>query len=352
MIVELAEGSAAAGHDVCIAYGRRPETPADLRSVVGSEVELRAMPWTRRTPGPQLRAARELRALVREWQPDVVHLHSSFSGFIGAVVLPRALPTIFSPNAFASALPEGGAARRAVYRALERIACRRVTMVGAVSHSEAELARRLGARHVVRVPNGIRELDPEQVVTRSADDEWPDPPRVVATGRTVPQRRPADTARILAAVKDVAQVEWLGGGGGGRGVEGREALVAAGIEPTGWLAREEVLARVGASTVYLHFTAWDGLPFSVLEALALDVVVVASDIPPNREILGEAGICESPEEAAALIRRVVEDPGEAAALRARQRERRLEFGAALMVERWHGVYESVLREPQPALIPR
>ena len=36
--------------------------------------------------------------------------------------------------------------------------------------------------------------------------------------------------------------------------------------------------------VYLHWTAWDGLPLSILEAMANDVVVIASDIPANREL--------------------------------------------------------------------
>jgi hypothetical protein len=50
-------------------------------------------------------------------------------------------------------------------------------------------------------------------------------------------------------------VEWLGGGGGKRGVAGHQALTEAGISPSGWMPREELLGRLGSATAYLHWTA-------------------------------------------------------------------------------------------------
>ena len=75
-----------------------------------------------------------------------------------------------------------------------------------------------------------------------------------------------------------------------RGRRARRAP-AAGIPLSDWLPRGELLDRIGSAGAYLHWTAWDGLPLSILEAMALDVVVVASDIPPNREILGPDAVC-------------------------------------------------------------
>ena len=351
MVVDLAEGTAAAGDEVMIAHGTRPETPTTLRADIDDAVELLALPWTKRTPAAQIRAAREIRRLVGDWRPDVVHLHSSFSGVVGALAIGRSIPTVFTPNAFASALPEARGVTRAAYRVAERITCRRVRAVGAVSASEAELARELGARHVVRIPNGIPELDPDRAVTRSPAEPAPSPPWIVASGRTVPQRQPEACARILGALAEIARVEWLGGGGGTRGVAGREALDAAGVPVTGWLPQAELLERIASASAYLHWTAWDGLPLSVLEAVALDVVVIASDIPPNREILGPTGVFATEADAIEALRRVATDPEFAEARRREQRARRDEFSATAMVSGWRRLYHELAgdAEPVPAL---
>jgi glycosyltransferase involved in cell wall biosynthesis len=122
-------------------------------------------------------------------------------------------------------------------------------------------------------------------------------------------------------------------------VAGFEALEAAGVPVTGWVARERALRELGEATVYLHWTAWDGQPLSVLEALARDAVVIASDIPPNHDVLGPAQVFAREDDAVAAIRRVIEDAGYADELRAGQRTRRGRWAASAMVERWLALYE-------------
>ena len=65
----LAEGAADAGHEVAIAYGRRPETPDDVRAAIDPKVELFETPWTSRTPVAQLRAALMLRRVIQAGRP-------------------------------------------------------------------------------------------------------------------------------------------------------------------------------------------------------------------------------------------------------------------------------------------
>jgi len=341
MVRTLAEGTAEHGHRVAIAYGVRPETPAGLRERIDPAVDLFAAGWTRRTPQAQWTAARELRQVVRRYRPDVVHLHSSFAGVVGAAVVGGAAPTVFTPHAFASALPGQRPAVRLAYAFGERFACRRVTVVGAVSPSEAEAARqRAGARRVVVIENGVPELDDERLVHRVARPAR----RVVAMGRTVAQRQPEACARILGRVRDLAEVEWIGGGGGTRGQAGWATLEEAGISPSGWLPRETVLERLDRTSAYLHWTAWDGHPLSVLEAMAMDVLVVASDIPPNRDILGPDQVCVTEDEAIALLRRILLEPDFAERLLAAQRARRGAYSAKRMVAEWLELYARLARE--------
>jgi glycosyltransferase involved in cell wall biosynthesis len=110
---------------------------------------------------------------------------------------------------------------------------------------------------------------------------------------------------------------------------------------SGWVERDEAMERLASATAYLHWTAWDGQPLSVLEAMARDVVVVASDIDANRELLGPEQVCATEDAAVELLRSIVADPERRARLLESQRARRAGHGAARMVEAWRDVYAAV-----------
>jgi glycosyltransferase involved in cell wall biosynthesis len=337
VVTNLSAGLADRGHEVSIAYGVRAETPSPLRDAVDPRVELIPTPWTTRTLRASLRASRELRPIVEEWSPDVIHLHSSFAGFIGAATLRGLAPTVYTPHGYSFAMNTSAWQRR-LFRALERRVARRVGMIGAVSNAEGCLAREvLSAPRVKVVPNGIPELDPDSALPGTSLEQASG---VVAMGRVVAQRQPLEVAEILADVRDAgASVAWLGGSPGTS--PGQEALARAGIPVTGWLAREDALERLAGATVYLHWTAWDGMPLSILEAMARDVVVIASDIAPNRSILGARQVFSSKADASAAIHRVLVDDAYRQSLLSEQRARRARYGSKAMMRGWEEVYTAL-----------
>ena len=338
----LAADQVANGHDVTLAYADQPQAPADLALTAAAGVELAPLEWPRRSPAGQVRAGRALRRLVRERRPDLVHLHSSFAGAVGALALPRAVPLIYTPHGFAFARKGVGRATGTAVRAVEALVARRCALVGAVSEAEAQLARDgLRAPRVAVVRNGIPELD-DGVPERSLDRAEP---VVVALGRITEARRPAATARILAALAPHARVAWIGGRSGGGD---DHAVRDAGVPVTGWLPHGEALERLSEATVYLHWSAWDGQSLAILEAIARDVVVVASDIAANREIVGPRQVCADEPSAIALARSVLEDPALRAELLAEQRRRASAFGARRMSAEWLAVYARTVR-PAPGV---
>ncbi len=327
------------GHDVAIAYGVRAETPLNLRDSVDPRIELIPTPWTERTLRASLRASRALRPIVKSWQPDVIHLHSSFAGVTGAATLNGLAPTVYTPHGYSFTM-KASRIRRGVFRTLERRVARRVSVLGAVSDDEARLADQvIKAPRVRTVLNGIPELDPGQIPGAAEDQR----PSVVAMGRVAPQRQPEQAARILAAVRDLAPVAWLGGTT--HDSPDLDALSHAGIPVSGWLSRDEALERLTRATVYLHWTAWDGMPLSVLEAMAHDVVVIASDIPPNRSILGSRQTFPSTDAAIAAIRRILTEEPYRLELLHDQERRRAQYGSADMTSGWEEVYASLVRAP-------
>jgi glycosyltransferase involved in cell wall biosynthesis len=333
----LAERQAENGEQVAIAHGRCPETPAEVRAFVAAEVELFELPWEERSIGEQLRARRALRSFLGAWRPDVVHLHSSFAGMVGGLSLPRTMPSVYTPHGYSFTMRDRGAAKRAAFRALERFTASRVDAVGAVSEAEAADARRVAAAaKVTVVPNGIPELDGDLAIDRAPAGPRP---RVITIGRIAEQHIPAESAAILAALADLAEVSWVGGNG--RNPELDDVVRSHGVEVTGWVEREQVQEILRGADCCLHWTAWDGLPLSVLEALACDVVVVARDIAATREILGPRQVRDSPAAAARLLREALTDAELRGELLAEQRRRRARFGSRRMAAGWHEVYERI-----------
>jgi glycosyltransferase involved in cell wall biosynthesis len=334
VVRQIARSLADRGERTAIAYGVVPETPPVAGDGLES-VELIPLPWSDRGWRTQFAVARRLRRILDRERPDVVHLHSSFAGFVGALA-GGAQRSIYTPHGYSFQQTDLARARRLALQAIEILIARRVGRVIGVSEHERELARRRArARDPGVVLNGIAELDHPV-----APVQKPSPPRVVAAGRLTAARRPEEAARILAAARDHADVAWLGGGG--RDEAARVTLDALGIPVTGWLERGAALEALRAATVYLHWSAWDGLSLAILEAFAADVAVVASAIPQNRAVLPEGQTAADAEAAIALVRRLVTDPGLLERTRAAQRAVAVRYSGARMCDEWRARYEELV----------
>src|SRR5438270_46405 len=196
------------------------------------------------------------------------------------------------------------------------------------------------------VVHGRRPETPEDM------SEWFDPRvRLVPVdgwGDRSPRGSLAGTVRAAVALRPELFVEMrtlLGEDGGtafhwfGDGPD-RELLVGAGVSVSGWLAHSEAAAAIARIDVLVHFSAFEGLPLSLLEAMRAGRAVVASDLPVIREVVDDAGILvrDAPE-AADAVRRLRADASLRAELaaRAHDRARRL-FTRRAMVERTLATY--------------
>ncbi|MGZ6791473.1 MAG: glycosyltransferase [Mycobacteriales bacterium] len=247
-------------------------------------------------PHNPLRAVRRLSQVVRSLRPDVVHAHSSVAGALVRVDL--AVPRdriVYTPHCFAFERTDVGAPSRALYRAVERALSLRTAGVAAVGPREQALAARL-SRHprVVYVPNTPPRDAP--VVPALRDNRRP---VVVAVGRLDPQKDPAfflDVVRAARA-KDLA-VDWRWVGGGPAAT--RRRLEAEGVTVTGWIPRAQAMQEMVTGDIYLHTAAWEGSPFTVLEAAAMRLQLVVRANPAMLS-LGPPGLVTTAQEAAASI---------------------------------------------------
>ena len=319
VIVSLAHELAAAGARQTIVYCPRAETPPDLEALFPTGVEFVSVPGAR---GLHLAFVTNFSAAlaraVRAFEPDVLHLHSSKAGFLGRFV--RTLyrwpcRTLYSPHGLSFLDPDKHA-RNALFRSLEWLAAGSGAVPVGCGRGEAELLTRLSRHESLLLENPVDEFF--FGVPRSPAAV----PTVMTVGRLSRQKAPEIFAAVARSVRQhmpEARFIWVGDGDAGY----RAVLEAADCEVTGWCNRAAVAQHLAGTHVYLQTSRWEGLPISVIQALAAGVPCVVNDCIGNRDAV-ENGVDGYVVGQEALAARVLELLGDAPL-----RER---FGAAARVE--------------------
>lgn len=97
-----------------------------------------------------------------------------------------------------------------------------------------------------------------------------------------------------------------------------EQLGVSGLELTGRLSDEELVARYRGASAYLDATLYEGFGYHAAEAMACGVPFIGSNATSIPEVVGDAGLLYDPNDAGSLadgLTRVLEDPALADRLR-------------------------------------
>ena len=169
---------------------------------------------------------------------------------------------------------------------VRRSLLRRAAFVGAQTDAVGrELARLVDHERVVVVPNPVEHVIPPPLSGA---------PRALYTGRLSEEKdlvRLLEAWRVIAAGNPDARLTLAGSGGRYRSVEDElhrlvssDPLLTGSVRFTGWIA--DVGPLLADTDVYLFPSLSEGMSNALLEACAWRRVVVASDIPSNRTVLG------------------------------------------------------------------
>jgi glycosyltransferase involved in cell wall biosynthesis len=329
---------------LAVAYlHERPGVRADLEAA-GATVRSLAGPWG--LAGAAVRARR----LVAELRPDLVHTTLFEADLVGRAAAGR-VPLVTSLVNDAYGTTQAGApgvARRklAAARLLDAASARRVARFHAISGHVADL---MAAR--LRVPR-----ERIQVIPRGRDP--------AALGTRTPARRAAaraalglgqGTPLVLAAARhehqkglDVLLAAFpavtravpgarlaIAGRTGNQTPRLRAAADASGLGRAVSLlgARGDVAELLCAADVFVVPSRWEGFGSVLLEAMALEAPIVASDLPAVREVVGDTALLVPPERPAALAAAVTATLADPTAAARRARRARERFLAAFTVDR-------------------
>jgi glycosyltransferase involved in cell wall biosynthesis len=324
------------GHDVTLLGSQlRDDTPPSWRELLPESLHFVDVPMLREiSPIADARGLVDLFRALRACRPDVVHLHSSKAGALGRVAaLPLRARVVYQPHGIAylrSDISTG--ARRAYQRIEQMLALLGGTVIACSEGERAALDPVVPPGRSVVVANGI-DLS---TVLRAAPSGHRI--RVGTCGRISPQKRPAFFAEVAQVLQGTADFIWIGDGD----ADGSAALQKAGVRVTGWCTRSEAQRHIAGLHIYVQTSAWEGMPISVIEAMAAGLPVVATDIVGNRDLLADtsAGILvRTPSEMIAALTELISDTRRREHVGAAARElAESRYSAARMVESIYGVY--------------
>ena len=208
---------------------------------------------------------------IKKQGPDLIHVHGGRAAFFLSFC-PKVCPIIYTCHGLhgiyqKSLLGEWG----------QKWAMRRSDLVTFVSHSEETLAIKLNLMgrtpHCV-IPNGVN-------LNKLPKRKKPKPKLLGFIGRLVYQKDPLFLLKVMDLLGPQGYHLKVVGGGPYE----KEMQTHPNVTLLGTLPQKEALASLTDVEALLMPSRWEALPLVMLEAMGMEIPIIASHIPPFEEVL-------------------------------------------------------------------
>jgi glycosyltransferase involved in cell wall biosynthesis len=285
-----------------------------------------------------LRAYLELAKYLKENinQNSVVHLHSTKAGILGRWYCYRMgirNRVIFTPNGASFARRDISGRKAILFQYIERLASKLSGIVVCVSKSEAKLYTEIKVS-ASYINNGT---DIVEKYRKPLEEFKKNKFKIITVGRICEQKFPRTFNSIAQEFENRPDVEfvWVGDG------DQRNELLSKNIRITGWLDKESVFSEFQSSDIYLSTAQWEGLPFSVIEAMSCGLPLLLSKCVGNIDLVDESNgfLFEGDKEAIRLISLLKDRSNQLSKLREGSKNKVIkEFNTVDMLEAYHTLY--------------
>ena len=275
-------------------------TPEDLEDHFDKRVRLFEIKHFTRPVNPikDFLARKEIKKLIKEEKPDLIHLHSSKAGALGRLFFCKDdYKMVYTPHGYSFLMQDAKFIMRKAYHFIEKICGRKRCLTVACGRGEWEESLKV-SKESTFISNGVDTNFIDEVL--KDDEKKDDKFRVYTVGRVEFQKNPElfnEIAEMLPSIEFV----WIGQG------ELEKKLTSPNIKVTGWMSREEVFKSANQCDVFILPSRWEGLPLALLEAMYMKKACIVSDVVGNRDIVhnGVTGyICETAEDFAEVIKQL------------------------------------------------
>jgi glycosyltransferase involved in cell wall biosynthesis len=227
-----------------------------------------------------LRALFVYRSAVLEFKPDIVSLHSSFSGFIGRIGLLNRYPVIYTAHGWGFingvSLP-----KKIIAIVAEKIGayfCKKIICVSAFDQQIALSYAIAKEEKIDVIHNGVT------ITLDDTTDFTKENLSISFAGRlAIPKRQDIlleAYARLPSELRSRVNVVLIGGGQHENALRilANKLHIADNIQITGELPRNNALALRSRTDIAVLISDWEGFPLTNIEALQLGIPVIANNV--------------------------------------------------------------------------
>lgn len=230
--------------------------------------------------------------ILKKEQPNIIHAHSAKGGIIGRLA-GRLLniKVLFTPNAF-SFLSEEKGIKKTIFILIEKFFANGNSVLLATSNSEKNRGiNEAGYKEnkTIVFDNCVAPIF--EIKPLSIAKTWPDK-YICTVGRPCFQKNIDFMVEVFHQIRKEKDIHLVVMGVGHH--VGQLHIVEQLIKDLNlsnhvtilkWTSREDVLNIISKSQLYLSTARYEGMPYSVIESLALGKPCVVSDCDGNRDLI-------------------------------------------------------------------
>ncbi len=288
-------------YDITVIYALREQTPPDFLNDFDSRIKfIHSKYMTRKIGFNDLKALFEVRKLIKKENPDIVHCHSSKAGLITRVgINTNKYKTFYTPHGYSFLMQDSSKLKRFIYKSIERIGSMNHSTIIACSKGEYEESLKL-TKKATYISNGVNLEKLKKYIPENIKDIDTNNLTIATTGRVSYQKNPTLFNKIAENFPNIKFI-WIGTG------DLEDKLTSSNITITGWKNKDELMQILNESDIFILTSLWEGLPISLLEAMALKKPCIVSNVIGNKDVINNKGngfICNNLDEFIRTIKEI------------------------------------------------
>ena len=230
--------------------------------------------------------------ILKKERPDIIHAHSAKGGIIGRLA-GRLLniKVLYTPHAFSYLSADNGI-KKTIFLLIEKLFANSNSVLVATSNSERNRGlKEVGYKENKSIVfnnciNPISEIKPLSIAKN-----WPEN-YICTVGRPCYQKNIDFMIQAFYEIRKQKDIHLVIMGVGHH--MGQLNIVkkmindlnlSSHVTLLNWTSREDVLNIISKSQLYISTSRYEGMPYSIIESLALSIPCVVSDCDGNRDLI-------------------------------------------------------------------